>query len=98
MDRSNLRHLARLARLEVDPDREAELSRDLERILAFFQRLSALDTGGIDPKPWPFPLSCRPREDREGPVLDRDQVLKNAPDRGEGFFRVPPVLGEEEPS
>ncbi|HHI69131.1 MAG TPA: Asp-tRNA(Asn)/Glu-tRNA(Gln) amidotransferase GatCAB subunit C, partial [Planctomycetes bacterium] len=39
MDRLNLKHLARLARLQLDPAQEEGLSRDMERILAFFQSL-----------------------------------------------------------
>ena len=98
MDRLNLRHLARLARLQLDPAQEEGLSRDLEGILAFFQSLENLDTEGIEPAPRPFPLPGRLREDQAGPVLERERVLENAPDQAEGFFRVPPVLEEKEDS
>ena len=96
MDRLNLKHLARLARLQLDPAQEEGLSRDMERILAFFQSLESLDTEGIEPAARPFPLPGRLRKDKAGPLLERERVLENAPDQAEGFFRVPPVLEEEE--
>ncbi len=98
MDRLNLKHLARLARLQLDPAQEEGLSRDVEGILAFFRSLESLDTKGIEPAARPFPLPGRLRADRAGPVLERERVMENAPDQAEGFFRVPPVLEEKEDS
>ncbi len=95
MKRPDVRHLAHLARLELDPAREEALSRDMERLLAFFQALEGLDTRGVEPGPYPFPGGLRPREDKVEPGLPPEKVLGNAPEVEEGFFQVPPVLGRE---
>ena len=94
MDRPDVRHLARLARLRLDPAREKELERDLEGMLAFFRQLERLDTKGLEPLLHPFPIPGRLRPDQEGPCLPREKALENAPAREGPFFLAPPVLDE----
>ncbi len=81
-----LRKLEALAKLRLAPEEEALLLEDLRRILDFVDALPQVEAEGEE-EAW-----GRLREDEEKPPLPHDLALSVAPDREEGFFRVPPVL------
>jgi len=88
-------HVAQLARLALT-DREKELFRgQLSSILDHAERLQELDTEDIPPTASVLPLSNVMREDEIGASLPLEDVLANAPEAEEGFFRVPVVLESE---
>ena len=94
ISRTEVAHVARLARLTLD---DAELDRftgQLQDILEHAEDIAALDLDGVEPMTHPYPLSNVLRDDVVGPTLDRDEVLASAPRAEDGMFRVPPVLGE----
>lgn len=90
----DVRHVARLARLDVT-DEEIELfAVQLDAVLDHAQDVEALDTAGVPPTAHPLPLVNVLRDDVPGPSLDRDEVLAMAPAAEDGRFRVPRILGE----
>lgn len=90
----DVRHVARLARLDVT-DEEVELfAGQLGAVLEHASDISALDTGGVAPTAHPLPLVNVLREDEVVPGLDREEVLAMAPAAEDGRFRVPRILGE----
>jgi aspartyl-tRNA(Asn)/glutamyl-tRNA(Gln) amidotransferase subunit C len=90
----DVRHVAKLARLEVT-DEEVELfAGQLAAVLDHAQDVEALDTQGVPPTAHPLPLVNVLRDDVPGPSLDRDEVLAMAPEAEDGRFRVPRILGE----
>jgi aspartyl-tRNA(Asn)/glutamyl-tRNA(Gln) amidotransferase subunit C len=95
VSREDIRHVAELARLDL-PDEEVEsLTVEMNRILGFFERLSEVDTDGIEPA---FSLLVGRdvfRPDKVGDMLTNGEALANAPDRRAGYFRVPAFLPEE---
>jgi len=88
-------HIARLARLAIDPAKSAELGAQFARILAAFQVLSTLDVEGIEPMTRPTDTTDVLREDRERPSLAIEAALANAPARVENFYSVPKTVGGE---
>ena len=90
----DISHVARLARLRLVPDELELYGRQCRELLEHVARIQAVDTEGVEPTSHPLPMVNRFREDRVTPetVLNRDEVLSQAP-RAEGeFFRVPPAL------
>ena len=90
----DIAHVARLARLRLSPEELETYGRQCRDLLEHVARIQAVDTEGVGPTSHPLPMVNRFREDRVTPesVLDRDEVLSQAP-RAEGeFFRVPPAL------
>ena len=90
----DISHVARLARLRLSPDELELYGRQCRELLEHVARIQAVDTDGVEPTSHPLPMVNRFREDRVTPetVLNRDEVLSQAP-RAEGeFFRVPPAL------
>ena len=88
-----VRHVAKLAKLEF-PDRELErLTAQLSSILDYFEGLRGVDTTGIAPDAGPPISETTLRSDQRTPCLEPEQALANAPDLAAGHFRVPRVLG-----
>lgn len=90
----DVRHVARLARLEVT-DAEVDLfAEQLGAVLDHARDVEALDTEGVLPTAHPLPVKNALRDDVVAPSLDRDEVLAQAPAAENGRFRVPRILGE----
>ncbi len=85
-------HVAKLARIQVDPDRLPALAAEFNAVLGFIEQLNEVDVEGIEPMVSVTPMRLRRRADG---VTDGDKqakVLSNAPDAREGFFAVPKVV------
>jgi aspartyl-tRNA(Asn)/glutamyl-tRNA(Gln) amidotransferase subunit C len=90
--REQVENVARLARLAIS-EREKELfTRQLGEILTYIEKLKELDTSKVDPTSHVLPIKNIFREDEVRPSLPREEILKNAPDRTEEFFRVPKII------
>jgi aspartyl-tRNA(Asn)/glutamyl-tRNA(Gln) amidotransferase subunit C len=86
-----VRHVAKLARLELKGEDEAKLQGDLSRILESFEALSAVDTGDVPPTARVFPAQAvRPDEVRG--ELGVEKALANAPQKHGTSFAVPKFL------
>ena len=94
LDRSQVEHIAALARIgltDADIDMFAE---QLSQILEQFEVLSELDTEDIEPTSNAGELRTVMRDDEAGDSLDPSEVLSNAPRQEADFIRVKAVLEE----
>ena len=95
LDEAAVRHVARLARLKIN-DAEASLfASHLSKVLEYVEQLNELDTSNVLPTAHPLPVANVFRPDAIRPTWTADQALNNAPNRHDGFFRVPKVLDQE---
>ena len=94
---ADLRHIERLAKVELSGDSREKLREQLGDIIGFVQKLQAMDTSGYSPKAYLGGFEPELRRDIAGECLPRGEVMKQAPDALKGFFRVPPVIDREEP-
>ncbi|MGK2965766.1 MAG: Asp-tRNA(Asn)/Glu-tRNA(Gln) amidotransferase subunit GatC [Tepidiformaceae bacterium] len=92
LTRDEVLHIARLARLRLDPDEVDRTATQLSGILDYFTALQAVDTDGVEPTANPLPLRNVMREDAVTPSLPRDEALANAPAVEDGLVRVRAVL------
>ncbi|MBI3606992.1 MAG: Asp-tRNA(Asn)/Glu-tRNA(Gln) amidotransferase subunit GatC [Nitrospirae bacterium] len=90
--RSQVEHVAKLARLAIGEDEKALFARQLSAILTYVETLNRLDTSSVEPTSHVIPLQNVFREDEVKPSLSRDQALANAPDIDGGCFRVPKII------
>ena len=88
----DVRSVAALARLRFDEAEERVLTGDLNRILRFMEKLSELDTDGVEPTSHVVPISNAFREDKVDAFPSTEAILAAAPKRDEGYFRVPKVI------
>ena len=87
-----VRHIARLARLQLTTEEEHLYTEQLSDILDYASRLGEIDTSDIPPTATVLPLRAPLRPDKVRPSTPRDRILRNAPSDQEGMFRVPPIL------
>ena len=92
IDKKTIQKLAHLARLEINPDKEAALIADMKDIVAWVKKLDELDTSGVEPLTHMSFESNIFRSDIPKNELTHESLLKNAPDHQNGFFKVPKVL------
>lgn len=85
-------YVAALARLELSSDETERFQRQLDDILAFVETLSELDVAGVEPTAHPVPVHDCFREDEVVAGLERDDLLRNAPDSALDQIRVPKVV------
>lgn len=92
ISRDDVGHVARLARLWLSPAETERMRLQLDAILAYIDKLRALDTEGVEPTSHAVPLVNVMREDEPQPALPRDAMLGGAPDRAGEFVRVPRII------
>jgi aspartyl-tRNA(Asn)/glutamyl-tRNA(Gln) amidotransferase subunit C len=86
--------VAALARIALEPEELESYGAQLVDILEHAERVQALPTDGITPTSHPLPLVNAFRPDVVTGSLDRDEVLAQAPETENGYFRVPRILDE----
>ena len=96
LSRRDVEHVAHLARLGLTEAEVVELEAQLNHILEQFAVLNELDTDAIAPTARVIELENVLRDDVVRPGLEREQALANAPERTDGHFVVPAVLGDGE--
>ena len=84
----DVRKIAVLARLHLTPEEERTFVPQLDQILHFFDRLSAMEIGEAELEEGSDTLEAA---DRPRPSLDRDVFLRNAPQTRPPFLLVPQV-------
>ena len=89
---SDLRHIGRLARIELTDEQAAAFGRQLADIVGYFDKLNELDTDGVEPMASAVALGLPMREDVVTEGGDAGPVLANAPGARSGFFVVPKVV------
>lgn len=96
LSREQVRHVANLARLGLEPGEEEFYAEQLSGILAHIDRLQEVDTEAIPPTAQVVALSNPLRDDVAGPRLTQEQALANAPAQQDGYFKVR-AIQEAEP-
>ena len=84
--------IATLARLSFTDDEAEEMTGTLNQILQYFDKLSELDTSGVEPLAHILPVENVVRDDVVVPSFDQDTALANAPKHDQGHFVVPRVI------
>jgi aspartyl-tRNA(Asn)/glutamyl-tRNA(Gln) amidotransferase subunit C len=93
--RSDVEHIAHLARLGLTPAELSLLEGQLNHILDQYAKLAELDTDAIPPTAQTIELENILRDDVVVPSLPVDEILRNAPESSGGFVVVPALLGED---
>jgi aspartyl-tRNA(Asn)/glutamyl-tRNA(Gln) amidotransferase subunit C len=89
IDRDQVLHVARLARLRLSDEELERMPAELSKILEHVERMNRLELEGVEPTSHVVELQNVLREDEPRPCLPRDEALQGAPDVASGGFRVP---------
>ena len=84
--------LAHLARLQFNDSEKQEIKNDLQKMIAFVEKLNELDVSGVEPLLHMSDEVNVLREDEVKGSVSRKDALKNAPLHDEQFFKVPKVI------
>ena len=92
IDRSTVSHIATLARIRLTPEEQDALTKELDSILHWVERLGEVDTAGIEPMAGVGNVILRQRADAVTDGGHPEKIVRNAPDAAAGFFAVPKVV------
>jgi aspartyl-tRNA(Asn)/glutamyl-tRNA(Gln) amidotransferase subunit C len=98
IDRAQVLHVARLARLELTEDEVARMSDELSDVLGNIEKIGELDLDGVPPTTHVVEVSNALRPDVVEPSLPRDVALAAAPAVADGGFLVPSPQADADPS
>jgi len=94
----DVHYVAELAHLELTPDEVRKFLPQLDSILEYMRKLNALDTANVDPMAQvTYSAAENPslRPDQTRKSFDQAEALGNAPEPGDGMFKVPRVIEKE---
>ena len=89
IDRDQVLHVARLARLKLSEGEINRMSAELSGVLDHIEKISELDLEGVAPTSHVVELENVLRDDEPRESWPRERVLDGAPDVASGGFRVP---------
>ena len=84
--------LAHLARLSYENEAKQEIVTELNKIIAFVEKLDEINTDGIEPLIYMVDETNVVRKDTMKQDVSQDEGLKNAPKKDSDYFRVPKVI------
>lgn len=88
---ADVERVAELARLEIAEEKE-KFAQQLSEVLDYIEILNQLDTTDVLPTTHAVVFDNVFRADEVGKSLSNEEALANAPDRKDGFFRVPTII------
>jgi aspartyl-tRNA(Asn)/glutamyl-tRNA(Gln) amidotransferase subunit C len=102
---AEVEHVARLARLDLSPEEKERMRSQLDAILTYIDKLRELDTTDAELTSHAIPraggreagwemMTNVMRDDEICPSFPREEMLANAPEREDNFFRVPKIIEE----
>jgi aspartyl-tRNA(Asn)/glutamyl-tRNA(Gln) amidotransferase subunit C len=90
--KKEVEYVARLARLALSEAEKEKMTAQLDSILQYVDTLNKLDTKNVEPTSHVLPLNNVWREDVVKPSYAREEILANAPEQAEGFYKVKKVI------
>ena len=87
-----LRHIARLARIELTEEEERRYAKQMGEILTYFRKIDEAGVEDLPPTHHVLDIVNPYREDVEGPSLPVEKALQNAPRKKGGYIRSPRIV------
>ena len=94
-DKKMVDKLADLSKLEFDEKSREDIINDLNKMLAFVEKLNEVDTTNVEPLIYMTDEVNVLREDEVHHDITQKDALKNAPKKDSDYFKVPRVLGKK---
>lgn len=94
IDIKTVDEIAHLARLEFTDEAKSEILNDMNRMLAFVDKLNELNTDNVEPLIYMTEERSVLREDEAKQTITQQEALKNAPKKDSDYFKVPKVIDQ----
>ena len=88
----NIRDYEAMAKLDLPEDERRWVSNCTDMLIGSFGQLENIDTSGVEALVTVLNVKNVFREDVSTKMLARDELLANAPEQHDGYFRVPKTL------
>ena len=95
IDDKTFDRIAELARLSFNPEEKQSISKDLDKILAFVEKLNEVNTDGVEPLIYMNEGEDELRKDKVKYTVSQEEALKNAPNKDSDYFKVPKVIKKD---
>ncbi len=87
----DVEHVAKLARLELTEEEKELYTKQLGDVLKYVEQMNEVDTSAVKPMSHAIDFVNVMREDKVVYEQTKEQLMMNAPDEENGFFRVPKI-------
>ena len=87
----DVEHVAKLARLELTDDEKELYTKQLGDVLKYVDQMNEVDTSDIKPMTQVIDFYNVMREDKVVQEISKEDLMANAPDEENGFFKVPKI-------
>ena len=92
LTKEEIMNVAHAARLAITDEEAEQYTKELDTIFSYAEQLDELDTKGVKPTIHVLDTKNVMRKDEPKTWINREEALKNAPDKHGGQFRVPSIL------
>lgn len=92
LNRQTILQIAKLSKLSLPEGKVIEMTDQLQKIMGFFDKISALPTDHIEPLLTPTEIEPFWREDESQDLYSSEEMVQNAPSKQGALFKVPPVV------
>lgn len=87
----DVEHVAKLARLELTEEEKEKFAGQLGDVLKYVEQMNEVDTSNVIPMAHAMDFVNVVREDEVRYEQTKEELMKNAPDAEDGFFKVPKI-------
>ncbi|MDD3149819.1 MAG: Asp-tRNA(Asn)/Glu-tRNA(Gln) amidotransferase subunit GatC [Candidatus Gastranaerophilales bacterium] len=91
ISKEQVEHVAKLARLALTEEEKEKFAKQFDDILEYFNQLNEVNTENVKPMAHAVPSSNVMREDVVVRDCTKEEILSNAPEEEDGFFKVPKI-------
>lgn len=87
----DVEHVAKLARLELSEEEKIKFTTQLGDVLKYVEQMNEVDTSNVEPMAHAVDFVNVMRDDIVNYEQTHDELMQNAPDSENGFFKVPKI-------
>ncbi|MFO8052337.1 MAG: Asp-tRNA(Asn)/Glu-tRNA(Gln) amidotransferase subunit GatC [Candidatus Omnitrophota bacterium] len=92
IDKKTVEYIAKLAKVEINDQESKFLSSQLSKIIDYIDKLKEVDTTKVKPMRGLYTDKPLMRQDQVKTRLAKEDILKNAPEFLDGYFKIPKVI------
>ena len=87
----DVEHVAKLARLELTEEEKELYTKQLGDVLKYVDQMNEVDTSNVKPMTQVIDFYNVMREDKIVQEISKEDLMANAPEEEDGFFKVPKI-------
>lgn len=90
--KEEVEYLGKLIRIELKEEEKENLVKEIGKIIEYVSKLNQVNTENVEPTYHVIPVKNVFREDIPEESISKEEILKNAPDKDNNFFKVPRII------